>query len=117
MNLVTQIVIALLCVIFLIYVIRLVIKGRLLLKYSLAWMLIAIAIMACAVFPYPIIAVGDLLGFDITSNFVFFVGMSFLLAFCLGLCIVVSQQANSIKKLTQRLAVVEKELLDSGESS
>ena len=107
MNLVTQIVIALLWVI----------KGRLLLKYSLAWMLIAIAIMACAVFPYPIIAVGDLLGFDITSNFVFFVGMSFLLAFCLGLCIVVSQQANSIKKLTQRLAVVEKELLDSGESS
>lgn len=112
MNLVTQIVIALLCVIFLIYVIRLVIKGRLLLKYSLAWMLIAIAIMLCAVFPYPVAIVSDFLGFDITSNFVFFIGIVFLLFFCLALSVIVSRQSDSIKKLTQRLAIVEKELIN-----
>lgn len=113
MNIVSQVTIVTLCVAFLIYVIHLVVKGRLLLKYSLIWMFLAAVILFCAFCPYPVSAISHCLGFDVTSNFVFFVGMAFLLSFCLALSVIASKQSMSIKQLTQRLAIIEKELTDN----
>lgn len=113
MTFVTQVLAAFFAVVLFVYVINLVSKGRLSLKYSFFWLLLSVLILIAAFFPGFIGTVGELLGFVLTTNFVFFLGLFLLLAFSLMLSVVVSKQASSIKNLTQRLAVVEKELKDS----
>ncbi len=113
MTLAIRLILVVMCVALLIYVIRLVSRERLLLKYSLLWLLLAIVTLLCAVFPGPVFALARLCGFTLSSNFVFLVGIFFLMLVGLSLSVIVSKQATSIKNLTQRLAIVEKELLDT----
>lgn len=110
MTFVTQVLAAIFAVVFFVYVIRLVSKGKLSLRYSFFWLSLSVVILIAAIFPGFIGAIGELFGFVLTTNFVFFLGLFLLLAFSLMLSVVVTRQAASIKNLTQRLAIVEKEL-------
>lgn len=110
MTFVTQVLAAIFAVVFFVYVIRLVSKGKLSLRYSFFWLSLSVVILIAAIFPGFIGAIGELFGFVLTTNFVFFLGLFLLLAFSLMLSVVVTKQAASIKNLTQRLAIVEKEL-------
>ncbi|MEG0050341.1 MAG: DUF2304 domain-containing protein [Clostridia bacterium] len=103
-------VVALACLIFLILVVRQVAHGRLLLKYSLLWMMLALVSILAALFPEPLYALSSLLGFENPSNFIFFAGLFFLLALCLSLSIIVSKQALRIKNLIQQTALIQKRL-------
>lgn len=95
---------------FCIYVLRLVARGRLLLKYSLLWLLLCLALLLCAVFPGIVYAISNFFGVLAPSNFVFLVSIAILFAIALSLSVIVSKQVNSIKNLTQRVAILEKEL-------
>ena len=110
MTFVTQVLAAIFAVVFFVYVIRLASKGKLSLRYSFFWLSLSVVILIAAIFPGFIGAIGELFGFALTTNFVFFLGLFLLLAFSLMLSVVVTKQAASIKNLTQRLAIVEKEL-------
>lgn len=110
MSLVLQIVMILGCLMLLGYVIRLVKRGRLLLRYSLLWLALAVVVIVCAVFPSISFGLAYALGFVAPSNFIFFAGFFFLLLISLSLSSIASKQALSIKNLVQRLALVEKEL-------
>jgi hypothetical protein len=98
------------CIVFLVAVSRQVAHGKLLLKYSLLWMTLAVASILVALFPGPLFAVSSALGFETPSNFVFFVALFFLLAICLSLSIIASKQALRIKDLVQQEALIEKRL-------
>lgn len=115
MTFVTQFLTAIFAVVFFAYVIRLVTKGKLSLRYSFFWLALSVVILIAAIFPGFIGAIGELFGFVLTTNFVFFLGLLLLLAFSLMLSVVATKQAVSIKNLTQRLAIVEKEVLQSGD--
>ncbi|MBS4779401.1 MAG: DUF2304 domain-containing protein [Collinsella sp.] len=114
MTFVTQVLAAIFAVLFFVYVIRLVSKGNLSLRYSLFWLALSVAILIAAIFPGFIGAIGEFFGFVLSTNFVFFLGLFLLLAFSLMLSVVATKQAVSIKNLTQRLAIVEKEVRQSG---
>lgn len=114
MTFVTQVLAAIFAVLFFVYVIRLVSKGNLSLRYSLFWLALSVAILIAAIFPGFIGAIGEFFGFVLSTNFVFFLGLFLLLAFSLMLSVVATKQAVSIKNLTQRLAIVEKEVNQSG---
>ncbi|MCI7655218.1 MAG: DUF2304 domain-containing protein [Collinsella sp.] len=114
MTFVTQVLAAIFAVLFFVYVIRLVSKGNLSLRYSLFWLALSVAILIAAIFPGFIGAIGEFFGFVLSTNFVFFLGLFLLLAFSLMLSVVATKQAVSIKNLTQRLAIVEKEVHQSG---
>ena len=103
---VLQIVAIVLCVAFFAYVVHLVARERLLLKYSLLW----IAILLCALFPQPLYSISSLLGFETPSNFIFFIGLFFLLAISLSLSSIASKQAIMIKNLVQEQALLAKKL-------
>ena len=113
MNFIVRLCLGILSVVFLAYVLRLVAKGRLLLKYSLLWLVLCFAMLICAIFPGVVFFLSDLSGFITPSNFVFLVSIIILLAVALSLSIVVSKQVRSIKNLTQRIAILEKEARDS----
>lgn len=97
-------------VIFLIEVFRLIKHGRLLLKYALLWMAIALLLVICAVFPGFVSSCSELLGVGLASNFVFLVGLVCLALVCLSLSVIVSWQGRYIKNLVQRLALLEKRM-------
>ncbi|WP_368286071.1 DUF2304 domain-containing protein [Enorma massiliensis] len=117
MDSVIQVFISVMCVALFIYVVYLVSRERLLLKYSLLWLLLSIVILICAVFPGPLYSLASGLGFTLTSNFVFLLGLFFLMLIGLSLSVIVSKQTTSIKNLTQRLAIVEEELLNQRKSN
>lgn len=105
-----RIIIIVACLAFGLFVGTQVASRKLLLRYSLLWLTLAFCVLLGAVFPDAVTFLSEVFGFDIPSNFVFFVGLFFLLAICLSLSVVVSKQSMRIKNLVQNLA-----LLDSDE--
>lgn len=102
--------VALLCFAFFAWVLALVSKEKLQLKYSLLWLALTFVTFLCALFPVPVYKLAALLGFDTASNFIFLVGCFFLIMVCISLSVIVSKQSASIKNLTQRIAILEREL-------
>ena len=109
-GLTLRIAIIIVCIVFLAAVSRQVAHGKLLLKYSLLWMTLAVASIVAALFPDPLFTISNALGFEAPSNFIFFTALFFLLAICLSLSIIVSKQATRIKNLVQQEALIEKRL-------
>lgn len=85
-------------------------KGRLLLKYSLLWLGLALIACLCAIFPAPLFGLAYLLGFNVASNFVFFLALFFFMVIALSLSIIVSKQQQRTKTLVQELALLEHRL-------
>lgn len=103
----SQVFVVAFCIILLCYVAHLIGKGRLLLKYSLLWIGLAVILVICAVFPDAIFLFANSFGFETPSNFIFFLGLFCLMAIVLSLSVIVSRQALRIKNLTQRIALLE----------
>lgn len=101
------------CVLLLIYVVYLVRRERLQLRYSLLWLAMAAALLLVSIFPGPLFALSALFGFVTASNFIFVAGFLFMLAICLALTSIVSKQTVSIKNLTQKIALIENEMKKS----
>lgn len=95
---------------FLLHVLKLVSKGKMLLKYSLLWIVLCGVALLCDVFPGIIYFFSGALGFITPSNFVFLIAIVLLLAICLSLSVAVSRHVIAVKNLTQRIALLEKEL-------
>ena len=108
------------CIILALYVLHLVSKGKLLLKYSLLWLSLALVLLLSAAFPNGVAILAHLIGFEMAANFIYFIGMFCLMVIALSLTVIVSRQAKRINVLVQRLALLEyrmesktKEPLDS----
>lgn len=110
MNLVMRLGAALVFGGFLLYVVRLVSKGKLLLKYSLLWIFLCSVVLICDLFPSIVYFVSDAVGFVTPSNFTFLVAIVLLLMICLSLSVAVSRHVMAVKNLTQRVALLEKQL-------
>lgn len=117
MNMLYNVIFPLLCLAFMAYVLRLVSKGRLTLKYSLLWLALSVTMLLICLFSKQVGDFTYLLGFKVFSNFVFVAGLCFLLIITLALSSIVSKQASAIKTLTQRLALAEKQIEELHESS
>lgn len=115
-TIVLRLLIAVVFVSFLLCVIRLVSRDKLLLKYSLLWILLGVVILVCDAFPEIMYWASDVLGFISPSNFIFLVAIALLLAIALSLSVAVSRATVANKNLTQRLALLEKELEERREA-
>lgn len=91
-------------------------RKRLLLRYSLLWVLLAFVVIIGALFPDIIFWFSGLANFKTPSNFIFFVAIFFLLLLSLFLSAVVSKQASKIKSLIQESALMKNQLekIESG---
>ena len=85
-------------------------KKKLDLKYSLAWMLLDIVLIILATFPDLIILVSKGLGIQTPSNMVFFCGFIFSLIIIYVLTVAISKMSDNIRCLTQKIALLEKEI-------
>lgn len=111
-DLILSIVVVVLALLFLLFTVYQIKRGKLLLRYSLMWMLLSILMLVVAIFPEPVFYLSQLLGFSVSSNFIFSVAIFFLLAVCLTQSRATSQQVIKNKEAVQRTALLEKRLED-----
>ena len=112
MYLLIRILIAAVLLIILYSVFRLISQGKLLLKYSLLWMLLCVVTLLCDAFPGIVYWAADAIGFLTPSNIVLLVAVVLLLTIALSLSVAVSRAVVANKNLTQRLALIEYKLRD-----
>lgn len=97
-------------VIFLLVILINIRNKRLLLKYSLLW-LVAIAMMICVViFPQLLFYIRIFLGMEVVSNLVFMLGWLTLLALTFALTIIVSEQKKKITLLIEEVGILDNKI-------
>lgn len=110
MNLKLQIIIAVLLLAALCVLINMIRKRALELRYALAWLLVAVAVLILDIFPAVMEKLADLVGIASAMNMLFFAGFCFALLLIFILTVTVSQMTVQIKNLTQQMALMEKRL-------
>lgn len=112
MGLKLQLIIAVIIIIGILYIISLIRRNRLELKYALSWLIVAVLVLIMDIFPAVMDKLALLLGIASPMNMMFFMGFLFLLVIILTLTVTVSIAASSVKRLTQKIALLEKRIRD-----
>ncbi|WP_426350473.1 DUF2304 domain-containing protein [Alloiococcus sp. CFN-8] len=89
-----------------IYMYRLIVKGKLQLRYTLMWMLLGAAILLMAIFPKIVNAISEAIGVYDPTNAVFFFGFVFTLPLIFGLTLSLSNTSEKLRELTQEVALL-----------
>ena len=92
---------------FILYLIK---KGKLEVKYSIIWMAFSAAMLLFAIFPYLVLILGDIAGVIDPVNFIFLTQIIFILLILLSVSAVISGFSRKIKQLAQKNAILEKRL-------
>lgn len=98
------------CLITLIFVVNMIRKERLELKYSLSWIFIDIGVLTLSIFPKLIEKISKLLGVVTPINALFFLGICFQLIIIFSLTVAQSRNSKKLKDLVQNIAMLEYEL-------
>ena len=112
MTLRFQIIIAVIVLIGLVYLINLIRKNRLELKYALSWIVVSIFVLVIACFPVIMDKLAYLLGIASPVNMLFLFGFLFISLIILTLTVALSIAASSVKRLTQKVALLDKKIAE-----
>ncbi len=82
-------------------------RKKLDLNYMLLWLALALILILTVVFPSISIHVSAVLGFEVASNFVFFVLIGFIILICTSFSIHITKLNKKSNSLIQRMAVRE----------
>lgn len=99
-----------LAILFILIVIDLVKKNRLIEKYSILWMIFSAIVLIFAIIPEFTIELADFLGIMYAPALLFLAGILFLLFYVLYLTKVISKQEARIVKLTQEIAILKEKV-------
>lgn len=105
LSLAIRIALILTATIFILMVIHNVNRRRLLLKYSLSWLLIAPAMILVALFPEIASFLAKLLQVEAPSNLIYMVGFFLLLFFSLLITVRLSKQSSDLREVIQQQAI------------
>ena len=108
MNLSLRLFLIIAALVLLVVIIACLKRSHMSVKYSLAWLLLPVIFILMAIFMDPLAAFANWLGFDLLSNFIFFIILSLLLLLCFILTIIVTNQKSRIVELTQELSILKK---------
>lgn len=95
---------------FILLILHTIKKKRLLLKYSLLWLISVLVMLICIIFPSFLNLIRNILGIELISNLVFLIGFLILLVLTFALTIIVSEQKKKIVLLIEELAIIKKDL-------
>ncbi len=112
MNVTLQIVLAAGILLFFIILFVMLKRRRLILKYTLLWMLSAVALAVFLIFPEVLLGASRLIGISNPVNAVFLLFAGFSLLLILSLTSIVSQLTDRNRHLTQALGLLEQRVRD-----
>ena len=110
MNIRLQIIIAVIIIVALGFIINMIRKKSLELRYALAWLIVGVGVLD--IFPELMTKLAAMLGIYSPVNMLFFLGFCFSLVIIFILTVAVSRMSIRIKNLTQELALHERENRD-----
>ena len=93
---------------FLLFIVYLMKKGKLEVKYSIIWLAFSATMILFALFPYLVLVLGDISGVVNPVNFIFMTLFVFILLILLSVSAVISGFSTKIKRLAQANALLEK---------
>lgn len=108
MTLKIQLIISIIVLLGLIYIVRLIRKNRIDLKYALPWLVIGVVVIIFTWIPDSMELLAEFIGIASPINMIFFLGFLFSLVIILALTIAVSSAAGGVKRLVQKQAILEK---------
>lgn len=81
-------------------------NNKITVRYSIIWYLSLIVLIIFSIFPETLGWLASLIGFEISSNFLFVLLIAFLFFICISLTIIVSEQKEQIRKLIQEISII-----------
>lgn len=112
MSIRLSIIIVVCMILSIIYFFRLVSKNRLGYKYAFYWAILAFCVSLLAIFPQVLCVLADLMGIANPVNGLFYIGIFFLLFLVFSLSISISRLTDKVRRLTQDLGILRKDVLD-----
>jgi hypothetical protein len=95
---------------FLLFIARLIVKGRLREEYSFIWIACTIILVVFSVWRTGLTEISLLLGVFYPPSLIFLVGLFAIIGFLVHLSVVISKMQQSIKDLTHEVSFLKKEL-------
>ena len=105
------------CLFFIIYIFSNIFKRKISLQFSLLWFTYIILLMILLISIPFIGEISKFLGFEVSSNMIFFFGFVLLIIIAFSLSMFVSILQDKIKTLTQEVAILKKELNNNNEDN
>ena len=98
------------CILFGIYIFINIFKRKISLQQSLMWFSYVILMIIALVSPTVDNYLAKILGFEVTSNMIFFFCFVILIIICFNLTKIISKEKEKVIMLAQELAILKKEL-------
>lgn len=105
------IIIVCMCIIVL-YILNLMQKKRLDYRFALGWLLVDGCILVLAIWPVLLERIASLVGIAAPVNMLFFFGFCLSVAVIFSLSMAVSRLSERVKKLSQEIAIIRKDMYD-----
>lgn len=109
---VNTIVILIVSIIFVYYVVRSINKNKILLSNALFWILVGIIMIVFAVIPIIPDTISSLLGFEVTSNFLLFMAVIFLLVYSFTQSLQISRLKLQLTEIVQKISIDNKKRVE-----
>jgi len=93
----------------LVFFITLLRKQKLNLKYCLVWVFSLLGVAVFCIFPGLLDSISNVLGIAVPVFALFLICIAFLACICISLTIVVSRLSDRLRKLSQNIAILERE--------
>lgn len=91
-------------------VIELVRREKLSFKYALSWIIVSFLALAFSFYENLLFKFASVLGFELPSNFIFFIiGLAFVMV-SLVLTVYICQQNNQLQSMAQKVGLLEQEV-------
>ncbi len=100
----------------LLFIIYLMKKGKLEVKYSIIWLTFSIVMIIFSCFPYLVLILSDISRVINPVNFIFLTQIIFILLILLSVSAVISGFSKKIKQLAQANAILEKRVRELEQS-
>lgn len=113
---VIQIVSIVTVVLFLLFISRLIVKGKLREEYAIVWFLCGIVLLTFSIWRDGLDLLADQLGVDYAPSLLFMFGIMVIIVFLVHLSVVNSKQHEQIKELSQELGLLRKKLESNDKS-
>lgn len=112
-----QIVVLAAVVLYFVFLLQLLIKRRLNLKYTLLWLAFGLVLLVFALSPALLESFASLIGFEVASNGLFAILHFCTLVLLISMTAIVSKLNEKVKRLVQTIALLERRIRELEKSS
>jgi hypothetical protein len=93
-----------------VYILRLVKKKYMDLRYALTWIFVSAGILVLTAFPKILDSISEILGIASPVNMLFFFGFCFSIVIIFSLSVALSHLSEKVKRMAQEIAIMKKDM-------